>query len=225
MLELKPLVARVALTCTGSATLRQPDRLQLTFDEPLLRSIAKALAILAVIDETGTQITLPLGDTDAFFCNGSHWSSKAGSDGGFVVSTSWIHVDSERLHVEVWDSYSDDELHGFVEFAEMPALREATEQHRCWAEENLLHRLCATTVPETDAESAWTPRLVRALLIAEAWLVKLGNHIGNGTPDDPMGRCTTLLAVRRALGHAPDIDVDATAAAADTFSRATPAKH
>lgn len=207
MLEPKPLAARVALSCTGPATLHHPDRLQLVFGEPLLRSIAKALAALDAIDEIGAQITLPLGDSDAFSHHGRPWTSKSGDDGRFVVSSLWVHVEAERLHIEVWEAHSDDELHGFVEFAEAPALREAIEQHRRWSEEDLLQRLC-TAPTEPTAASAPAPLLVRALRLAEPWLVKLGDHIGNGTPDDPMGRCTALLAVRRTLARSQDPDAD-----------------
>lgn len=208
MLEPKPLAARVALSCIGSATLHHPDRLQLVFGEPLLRSIAKALAALDAIDDIGAQITLPLGDSDAFSYHGRPWTSKSGGDGRFVASSLWVHVEAERLHVEVWEAHSDDELHGFVEFAEAPALREAIEQHRRWSEEDLLQRLC-TAPTEPAAASAPAPLLVRALRLAEPWLVKLGDHIGNGTPDDPTGRCAALLAVRRALARSPAVNAPA----------------
>lgn len=210
MLERKPLAARVALSCTGAATLHHPDRLHLVFDEPLLRSIAKALAALDAIDEIGARITLPLGDSDAFSCHGRPWTSKNSDDGRFVVSSLWVHVEAERLHVEVWETDSDDELHGFVEFAEAPALREAIGQHRHWSEEDLLQRLCVAPA-EAMAHSVALPVLLRALRLAEPWLVKLGDHIGNGTPDDPMGRCTALLAVRRALARSPAVDPPAPA--------------
>jgi len=222
MLECKPLAARIALSCIGSATQRQPDRLHLVFNEPLLRSIAKALAALDAIDEIGAQLTLPLGDSDAFFRHGRPWTSRNGDDGSFVVSSLWVHVEAERLHIEVWEAYGDDELHGFVEFDEMPALRAAVEQHRRWSEEDLLQRLCATPT-ELAAASAPAPLLVRALRLAEPWLVKLGDHIGNGTRDDPMGRCTALLAVRRALAHSQNAGADATTSPAPGLN--APAGH
>lgn len=213
MLERKPLATRVALSCTGSATLHHPDRLHLAFDEPLLRSIAKALAALDAIDEIGSQITLPLGDSNAFSYNGRPWTSKNGDDGRFVASSLWVHIEAERLHVEVWESHSDDELHGFVEFAEAPVLREAIEQQRRWSEEDLLQHLCVAP-GDVVAGSQPLPVLVRALRLAEPWLVAQDDHIGNGTPEDPMGRCTALLAMRRALARAPAVDPTAATDAA-----------
>lgn len=141
MFEPKYSTTRIALTSTGTATLRHPDRLDLVFTGPLLRSIAKALAILDTFDETDAQLTLPLGDIDTFFCNGRPWPLKDGSDGNFVVSSSWIHVEANQLHIEVWESYSNDELHGFVEFAEMPTLREAAERYRRESEDGIIQRL------------------------------------------------------------------------------------
>lgn len=205
MPKCKPLAARVALSCIGSATQHHPDRLQLVFDEPTLRSIAKALAALGAMEEIGAQITLPLGDSDAFSCNGRRWTSKSGDDGSFVVSSLWMHVEVERLHIEVWERHSEDELHGFVEFAETPALHEAIGRQQRWSEEDLLRRLCVGST-EAITASAAAPVLIRALRLAEPWLVKLGDLIGNGTPDDPMGRCTALLAVRRALDRSQAID-------------------
>lgn len=215
----KPLTAKVALTCVGTATLRQPDRLQLIFDEPLLRSIAKALAMLRALNEIGARLTLPLGDEQAFSVNGRPWTPRNGDQGEFAVSSIWMHVEPERLHIEVWESHGDDELHGFVEFAEHPALRPAAEQHLRWAEEELLQGLC---VAPGDAPAA-APALVRALRLAEPWLVKLGDHIGNGTPEDPMGRCAAVLAVRRALKNVPSTDATADTAIDDAFGLAATA--
>lgn len=199
MSQENPPSASVELTCCGAATLRQPDRLRLVFDEPLLRSIAKALATLRALNEIGAHLTLPLGDAQAFAANGRPWAPKSGDGGDFVMSSVWMHVEPDRLHIEVWEAHGDDELHGFVEFAEHPLLSAAAEQQIHWAEEELLRGLC-----EERSDAAGTvPALVRALRLAEPWLVKLGDHIGNGTPEDPMGRCAALLAVRRALSRAP----------------------
>src|SRR6218665_3803432 len=95
-----PLARRIALSCTGSTPQRQPDRLHLVFYEPLLRAIAKVLAALDAIDEIGAQITLPLSDSEAFFRHGRTWTSRNADDGSFVVSSLWVHVESERVHVE-----------------------------------------------------------------------------------------------------------------------------
>lgn len=41
------------------------------------------------------------------------------------------------------------------------------------------------------------------------WLILLGDHIGNGTPADPNGRCDTILVVRRAIHEIDPTDPDA----------------
>jgi len=41
--------------------------------------------------------------------------------------------------------------------------------------------------------------LVSAAMNAIPWLILLGDHIGNGTPDDPNGRCDAILALREAI--------------------------
>lgn len=206
MSQEKPLTARVALTCCGTSTLRQPDQLRLVFDPLLLRAIAKALAVLGALNEIGARLTLPLGDVQAFYAGGRPWTTRSGDQGAFVVSSIWMHVEPERLHIEVWESHGGDELHGFVEFAEHPALRAAAEQHLRSVEEDLLQDLYAAGGDTPATATVSVPALVRALRLAEPWLVKLGDHIGNGTPEDPMGRCNAVLAVRRALARAPGLD-------------------
>ncbi len=47
--------------------------------------------------------------------------------------------------------------------------------------------------------------MLAALKLAEPLLVLLGNHIGNGTPEDPMGRCNAVLAVRNAIKAAEHV--------------------
>jgi hypothetical protein len=44
-------------------------------------------------------------------------------------------------------------------------------------------------------------RMRDAIKGALPWLILLGDHIGNGTQDDPMGRCDAILALRRAIGE------------------------
>lgn len=158
----KPLSVSVELTCCGAATLRQPDRLRLVFDEPLLRSIAKALAILGALNEIGAWATLPLSDAHAIAVNGLPWAPSSDEGGNFVVSSIWMHVESDRLHIEIWEAHGDDELRGFVEFADHPAVCSAAERQMRWAEEELLQGLCTDRgdVPVT------APVLVRALRLA-----------------------------------------------------------
>ncbi len=49
---------------------------------------------------------------------------------------------------------------------------------------------------------AAAPELLAALHEAEPWLILLGNHIGNGTEDDPTGRCRAVLTARAAIAKA-----------------------
>ena len=43
-------------------------------------------------------------------------------------------------------------------------------------------------------------KLVQAVKQAIPWLVLLGDYIGNGTKDDPEGRCAAIAALHDALG-------------------------
>lgn len=205
MSKQKKLAMPVALTCAGAATLAQPDRLHLVIGDQLLCDIAKALAALAALQVANSRITIPLGTTDGFTASSEPWPSGDRKDGRFAVSSVWLHVEPQRLHIEVWESYGDDVLHGFVEFAQLPTLRDALKRQRRASEEELLQHLCtplASGVPEPSpaaCANGLTAVLARALRLSEPWLVTLGDYIGNGTPQDPTGRCDAVLAVRRAL--------------------------
>ena len=57
----------------------------------------------------------------------------------------------------------------------------------------------------TDANArliAAAPELLEAARAALPYLVRLGDFIGNGEGDTPMGRCEVILAVKNALAHA-----------------------
>jgi len=140
-----PLTVKVALTHHGVETLRQPNQLQLVVDQPLLRSVAKATVTVAMQNEATAWLTLYLGDSPAFLASDRPWLAR-GDGHDFVVSAVWLHVEPDRLCVEIWESNSGDQLTGTVEFAEHPALRAAVEQQRRWAEDSLvrdLQELCA----------------------------------------------------------------------------------
>ncbi len=130
MSEEIPLALQIALTCAGRATLRQPDCVRLVFDETLLAKISKCLAALCALDLTGTRITLPLDAVAPFTANDRPWPSEDRKDGGFVVFCLQMHIEPERLHIEVLEAYEEDVLNGFVEFRDQPALREALR--RLW---------------------------------------------------------------------------------------------
>ena len=42
--------------------------------------------------------------------------------------------------------------------------------------------------------------LALSIMGALPWMILLGDYIGNGTKDDPMGRCNAILAMRKSLG-------------------------
>lgn len=207
MSEQKSMTARIALQCKGSATLRRPDELEIVFNEGILWALEKTRAIIYAINEIDTELTLCLNHLKPFFRGGLPWPAESTTKGDFVVSYLWMHVQDESLRFEIWDARSSDKLHGFLKFADVPGLCEVIEQDRRFAVEDILMRLCKTLPKPPDA-STQIALLVRALRLAEPWLVKLGDHIGNGTPEDPMGRCAALLAVRHALSVATGAAAD-----------------
>lgn len=214
MSEETPLALQIALTCAGRATLSQPDCVRIVFDEPLLTRISKSLAALGALDLAGARITLPLDAVATFTANGRPWPSEDRKDASFVVFSLRMHVEPERLHIEFREAYEKDVLDGFFEFRDLPALREALRQLWRWSEEEPLHGT-------RNAPPAVTAQLVHALQLAEPWLVKLGDHIGNGTPQDPLGRCLALFAVRQALSLGAAA-VQATPAGDASTASATP---
>lgn len=43
--------------------------------------------------------------------------------------------------------------------------------------------------------------LALSIMGALPWMILLGDYIGNGTKDDPMGRCNAILKMNNALGR------------------------
>lgn len=125
MSEEIPLALQITLTCTGRATLHQPDCVHIVFDETLLAKISKCLAALGAIDLAGARITLPLDAVATFTANGRPWPSEDRKDASVVVLALQMHVEPERLHIEFREACGEDVLDGFVEFCDLPALREA----------------------------------------------------------------------------------------------------
>lgn len=50
-----------------------------------------------------------------------------------------------------------------------------------------------------DGLNAEGNEMMFAIQGALPWMILLGDYIGNGTKDDPMGRCNAILAMRKAL--------------------------
>lgn len=217
MSQEEPLTVKVALTHDGKATLRQPDQLQLVFDQPLLQSIAKALTALEVQNEAAAWLTMYLGESLAFFASGRPWLAR-GDDHDFVVSSVWMHVEPDRLCFEIWESSSDDQLAGTVEFAENATLRPAVEQHRRWAEDSLvrdLQELYAVRSHDPDAMRD----MLRTRRRAEPWLEKMAINLTTGTPDDVLDGSDAQVTLRRALTCTPAPEQDA---GQDDVARSTP---
>ena len=53
----------------------------------------------------------------------------------------------------------------------------------------------------SEALNSECNEMMFAIQGAMPWMILLGNYIGNGTKDDPMGRCNAILAMRKALGR------------------------
>lgn len=52
-----------------------------------------------------------------------------------------------------------------------------------------------------DGLNAEGNELALSIMGALPWMILLGNYIGNGTKDDPMGRCNAILKMNNALGR------------------------
>lgn len=46
-------------------------------------------------------------------------------------------------------------------------------------------------------------QMMEAIRKAHPWLILLGDHIGNGTPENPMGRCEAVLALHNIIAAVP----------------------
>ena len=52
-----------------------------------------------------------------------------------------------------------------------------------------------------DGLNAECNELALSIMDALPWMILLGDYIGNGTKDDPMGRCNAILKMNNALGR------------------------
>ena len=52
-----------------------------------------------------------------------------------------------------------------------------------------------------DGLNAEGNELALSIMGALPWMILLGDYIGNGTKDDPMGRCNAILKMNNALGR------------------------
>lgn len=55
-----------------------------------------------------------------------------------------------------------------------------------------------------DGLNAECNELALSIMDALPWMILLGDYIGNGTKDDPMGRCNAILKMNNALGRNDD---------------------
>lgn len=84
--------------------------------------------------------------------------------------------------------------------------QETLEQRIKMLETLLQHREDQITGLKAHAEALNSEcnELALSIMGALPWMILLGDYIGNGTKDDPMGRCNTILAMRKALGRDSD---------------------
>lgn len=53
----------------------------------------------------------------------------------------------------------------------------------------------------SEALNSECNEMMFAIQSAMPWMILLGDYIGNGTKDDPMGRCNAILKMNNALGR------------------------
>lgn len=85
-----------------------------------------------------------------------------------------------------------------------PMTKQETMEQRVKMLETLLqHREDQITGLKAHAESLNSEcnELMLAVQSALPWMILLGDYIGNGTKDDPMGRCNAILKMNNALGR------------------------
>jgi len=87
---------------------------------------------------------------------------------------------------------------------EVEALKQNYEalQRRRLQLENEITRLKA----HAEALNSECNEMMFAIQGAMPWMILLGDYIGNGTKDDPMGRCNAILAMRKALRNEEETD-------------------
>lgn len=64
-----------------------------------------------------------------------------------------------------------------------------------------LEREVARIQSWADGLNAEGNELALSIMGAMPWMILLGDYIGNGTKEDPMGRCNAILKMNNALGR------------------------
>lgn len=80
--------------------------------------------------------------------------------------------------------------------------QETAQRHKLMLDTRIKHLEDQITGLKAHAEALNSEcnEMMFAIKDALPWMILLGNYIGNGTKDDPMGRCNAILAMRNALG-------------------------
>jgi hypothetical protein len=81
--------------------------------------------------------------------------------------------------------------------------QETAQHHRLMLDTRIKHLEDQVTGLKALAEALNSEcnEMMLAIQGALPWMILLGDYIGNGTKDDPMGRCNAILAMRNALGR------------------------
>ena len=141
---------KVELSKRGSTDFdTRPDRVELTFDDDLIRSISVARAVLSLdMLGEGADITLSLADDGQFLVDDGGGTEVEYFDDEerltFQVSSGWLRVDARSLSLAYWERYADDELQGQIDLtSDCPQLRDAIESAMPTAFAELRQRLAA----------------------------------------------------------------------------------
>jgi hypothetical protein len=111
-----------------------PERVELTFDDALIRRIALARTMLSLdLLGAGSDITVALDDNGRFLLDDDDWQEmeyvEDRNSPSFQVSRGWLAIEPVALRLTYWERHLDDELNGTMDLSEASfELREAIEK-------------------------------------------------------------------------------------------------
>ena len=127
-----------------------------------------------------------------------------------MMKPDWIKAIDEAIEAKqrIYAMSSPDRDRRKMDTVPMTALRRMSEFESLQSRNRALTARVRQLESELARFQSWYEglnvecnELALSIMGALPWMILLGDYIGNGTKDDPMGRCNAILKMNNALGR------------------------
>ena len=127
-----------------------------------------------------------------------------------MMKPDWIKAIDEAIEAKqrIYAMNSQDRDRRKMDTVPMTAMRRMSEIESLQSRNQALTARVRQLENELARLQSWADGLnaegndmMFAIQGAMPWMILLGDYIGNGTKDEPMGRCNAILAMRKAIGR------------------------